>query len=169
MPARRLVGVAALVPAILAMAVSTASATGFASPELLPRAAARATGAGSITFGGFSSQNWPVVLALSPAGRISQVEIGLDMTCVSGTSFAAEAGFRDLPVARGGKIRATRSIPPETGSTASLSGGTESLRARINVHRATITGSWHLHLGFQMSNGQTDQCDSGNVTFTARL
>jgi hypothetical protein len=64
----------------------------------------------------------------------------------------------------------TMAIPASAGnSTVSITGGTDTFMGRLNRAQATFTGSWQLHLNFVMSNGQTNQCDSGHVAFSARL
>jgi hypothetical protein len=51
----------------------------------------------------------------------------------------------------------------------SLTGGSHSFIGRLDRKRSTISGAWRLQLNFQASGGQTDQCDSGRVPFSARL
>lgn len=123
--------------------------------------------------GGFTSQGWPVVARVSStATSIQKVRTGLNFTCTLGDNFQLGDGWIRLPVAKDGRVNAVTAIPPSAGppgSGESLTGGTDSLSGKLNRRLGTFSGVWHMHLNFGMSNGQTDSCDSGHVTFTAGL
>jgi hypothetical protein len=120
--------------------------------------------------GGFTSQNWPVVLEVSSSGkRIGLAATTLAMSCTSGVSFPLGDGWQRLTIGPGGKVRALFTIPASAGSTVSITGGTDSFSGTLDRKRAMFTGSWDLQLNYSMSDGTTDQCDSGRVTFAARL
>jgi hypothetical protein len=125
---------------------------------------------GGKTLGGFSSQNWPLVVALSGNEKqVSKVATGLMMRCTSGNSFPLEDGWTQLAIGRDGTTHGSMTVPPMSGASASISGGSDSLTAKLDRMHATMAGTWRLQLNFTMSGGQTDQCDSGVVRFTARL
>jgi hypothetical protein len=120
--------------------------------------------------GGFTSQGWPVVLEISGNGkRIALVATGLDMGCTSGSGGPLEDGWQQLPIRAKGKVHAAITLPPFAGATVSITGGSRSFSGRFNRARSAFSGQWRLHLDFKYSNGQTDHCDSGRVTFTATL
>jgi hypothetical protein len=94
---------------------------------------------------------------------------GLDMTCTSGQQFPIEDAWTLLNVARNGRVHATEKIPPSSGQTISLTGGSHSLTGKLNRKRSTFRGVWQMDLTYKTSDGQTDQCHSGRVAVTARL
>lgn len=126
-----------------------------------------------MTLGGFTSQKWPVVVDVAKDGRrITQVALGLDMNCTSGGSFGTPDRFFDLPVRSNGSVHAAALVPPSPpspGSTVLVAGGSDSFTGRLDRRRATFTGTWQLHVDFQNSDGTSDRCDSGRVSFTTRL
>jgi hypothetical protein len=135
--------------------------------QMAPRSASPA---GGRALGGFNVQGWPVVLEISGnAKRIQLAATGLNMSCSSGARFPIEAGWQRLAMARDGRIQAARTIPPDSGSAVSISGGSRSFAAVLNRRQATIFGAWRLHLEFRSVDGRTDHCDSGLVGFAARL
>jgi hypothetical protein len=165
-----------------AAAVVMATVTGTASAAGLPRSYAvtaragwqrevTAIANGAPVLGGISSRGWPISLVISPNGkRIEIVVMGLGMTCSSGGSFAVSTGFRNVPIRANGNVHARKTIPPfNDGSGVSITGGFRSISAHLNRKRWTFAGVWREHVDFATSSGQTDHCDSGNVSFFARL
>jgi len=133
-------------------------------------AAAAAVPASGEVLGGFTSQGWPVVVEISKdAKRINTIGIGLDMSCTSGQQAGLRDGWVRLPVGPRGKVHATLTIPASPGSSVSLTGGSDSLTGTLNRRRLTFSGVWELILMFKDSTGHVDKCDSGRVTFAARL
>jgi hypothetical protein len=116
--------------------------------------------------GGFTSQGWPIVVDLSKSRkRIALIETGLDMSCASGTKFPELDGWIRLAIAADGRVHASMAVKPQTGTSTSLTGGTDTFTAKFNRQRTKVTGTWELGQSFSLSNGQTDQCDSGSVGF----
>jgi hypothetical protein len=160
----------ALVVAAAAAEVSTAPAAGIALRTTVIEAKAASAPAGAVMLGGLSSRGWPVVLAVSAdRKRIRFAVIGLDMTCSSGGSFAVDDAFATISVGGKGRVRMTQTIPPQTEPNASITGGSHSLYGRLDRKQLTFSGSWRLHVDFQLSGGPTDHCDSGQVSFAATL
>ena len=114
--------------------------------------------------GGFTAQGWPVVVDFSKDHKqIRLVETGLQMKCTSGMSFPELDGWVRLPISAGGRVHATTALSPQTGTNASLSGGTDTFTGQFNRKRTRLTGTWELRQTFSLPNGQMDQCDSGRV------
>jgi hypothetical protein len=129
-----------------------------------------ATAAGGHALGGFTVQGWPVVLEISGnAKRVELTVAGLTMRCSSGARFGVAAYWQQLSVARNGRVRAARTIPPGAASQVSVTGGSRSFDALLNRRRATIFGAWRLHVDYRFADGSADHCDSGLVGFAARL
>jgi hypothetical protein len=120
--------------------------------------------------GGFTSQGWPVVVEVSSSGKqLGLVGTTLGMSCTSGVEFPLYDGWRHLAVGSAGKVHVAFTVPPSPGSPVSITGGTDSFSGTLDRRRATFVGSWDLQLSYSMSDGTTDQCDSGQVTLRARL
>jgi hypothetical protein len=151
-----------------------AAATCLAGSIAVPAASAKPTAPSPLlagrALGGFTTQGWPVVLEIAPGARLVTVAAaGIDMTCMSGQSFSIEDGWTLLDIAPNGRVHATAQIPPSTGQSVSLTGGSHSLAGKLNRKRSTFRGVWQLDLTFKSSDGQTDQCHSGRVAVAARL
>jgi hypothetical protein len=175
---RRVLRGLAVVVVVTGTTVSTVSARGSSDQASLEaRTAAAGASAQAVSvpavgqiLGGFTSQGWPVVIKLSKNHkRIADVRIGLRFNCTSGIRFAGEDGRQDLPISASGRVRSAEMIPPSPGSSASLTGGMTSFSGKLDRKHSTFSGVWQLRLTFSMSNGQTDQCDTGRVTFAAAL
>ncbi len=168
--------VVALVLVAMAAVASTASARSLSDPRSLQATfatAERSADAAAVpavgqVLGGFTSQGWPVVVVFAKQRKkIAVIATGLDMSCTSGERLPLEDGWERLPISANGRIHAAATIPPE--STIFLTGGSHSLTGRLNPQRSVFSGVWRLHLTFKTATGQSDQCDSGRVTFTALL
>jgi hypothetical protein len=165
--------------AAMATATSAAYASGDRSgkapaggPTRVSGAAARALASSAAaasapqTLGGFTSQGWPAVVDFSKNHKqIRLVEAGLEMKCASGTSFSELDGWTRLAIPANGRVHVSSPIPPQTGTNASLTGGTDTFSGQFNRQRTRLTGTWELRQTFSLPNGQTDQCDSGPVGF----
>jgi hypothetical protein len=140
-------------------------------PAALPVASASAAvvrGRPVDVLGGFTSQGWPVVADITTDGKVLEVSAtGLHMSCTSGVAFNAEDAWGPLSIGARGAIHGRISVLPQAGSTVTLTGGSDTFTAKLNRARLTLAGVWHLHLNFRAADGQTDQCDSGRVTFRA--
>jgi hypothetical protein len=170
-----------VVPGVLAVsmaAISTVSAkprAGLAvmhdpTASVATNALTAGPSAGNV-LGGITSQGWPVVVEISKNGkRIDQVAIGLNMSCTSGIKYGFDDGWNRLPFGPHGKIHASAVIPPSPApSGESFTGGSDSLTGTLNRQKSTFSGVWDLILTFKDSTGHADKCDSGRVTFSARL
>ena len=160
--------------------VSSGSAKNVSRQKQLEAAAAAATKppsavlpASGKTLAGFTSQKLPVVLQISKKDkRVDVIEAVFNMTCSSGDQLVLPAGWVKLPLSKKGVVNAAVEIPPSApaaGATVALTGGTDVFTGKLNAKKATLSGVWDLHLEFSLPNNQTDQCDSGPVTFRAVL
>jgi hypothetical protein len=167
-----------MVVAAMAVLVSTVSARSPSGTAPVLATAARTVATAHIAsapaagrmLGGFTSQSWPLVLAIAKNGkRIVVAVTGLVITCASGDTYPLEDGWAQLPISASGHVHATRAIAPMAGSSVSLTGGFDSFAGRLNRARSTFSGVWQLHLSLKQSGGQSDQCDSGRVALVAEL
>jgi hypothetical protein len=125
------------------------------------------------TLGGFTSQHLPVVLQISTQDkRLNLAGSALNLTCTSGTQFVIPDGWVKLPISKKGIVNGSYRIPaspPPAGGTIGIIGGTDTFSGKLNAKKATFSGTWELKIEYSMPNNQTDQCDSGHVTFEAVL
>ena len=161
--ALRLGLVAVSISAALAVSLAaSASAQGDA-------ASARGAAAAALTYGGLTSQDWPVVILLNKSQlRGVLAVIGVHFRCTSGDYINTSHGFFDLAVNNRRKFRA--SFGPITqryddGTTYDLEG---SISGALNRARSKVSGQWRLKVTDHDSTGAvTDTCDSGSVRWTA--
>lgn len=144
-------------------------ATAAISCVFAPAAQARPAGAGP-TLGGFTSQGLPVVVVPSTRGRrLVRIGISLEMTCTSFNQFFVPDQARDLPLTTAGAFNVSVVVRPKKESDGSVFAVTDRFSGRLHRKANTVTGTWHLHVDATPPGGPTDHCDSGAVSFTARL
>jgi len=120
--------------------------------------------------GGFTSQSQPVVLEISKSTKRLELAVAdLQLTCSSGGQLIVRGGWLALPISASGQVHASRLIPPSGGSASAVTGGSDNFSGKLNRKKATFSGTWQMQVAFSMPSGQTDQCQSGRVTFRARL
>lgn len=123
-----------------------------------------------MALGGFTSQGWPVVFELTHNARLVIIgATGLNLTCTSGDQFPVEDGWQLLTIAKNGRVNASEQIPGQQGQGANLTGGSHSVTGRFNRQRSTFRGTWRMQLNFTNTDGTTDTCQSGPVTFSLTL
>jgi hypothetical protein len=129
------------------------------------RAVAAAIPKGTYMLGGITSQGDPVVAAVMHRATSVDLRVALDMKCTSGQYVFLDRTF-PVPVKPSGAIPGyTLTLPPNTGT--GILGGSDAFKGQMNAARSRLTGHWRLKIVFQNSDGTTDSCDSGTVTFTA--
>ena len=117
---------------------------------------------------GVTSQGFPAFFKLTGSEKKLQFgAIALDMSCMSGATFALPDGFIHVPINAKGRLRVAVSLPITGLSGGGSLTGTDSLIGALNRKRSRFSGVWDLHLNYTSPSGQTDQCDSGLVRFVA--
>ena len=131
---------------------------------------ARSAAAAGLTYGGLTSQYWPVVIQLNKSQRrVVRAVIGLHLRCTSGDFINTSHGFFDLRV--NSRRRFHASFGPITqrnddGTSFDLEG---SISGALNRARTKVSGKWRLKATDHDSAGAvTDTCDSGSVSWTAK-
>jgi hypothetical protein len=131
---------------------------------------ARSAATAGVTYGGLTSQGWPVVIQLNKSQRrVVRAVIGLHLRCTSGYEFDLPDGFVNLAVNAKRKFRA--GFGPVTqryddGTTYDVEG---SISGALNRARSKMSGKWRLKVTDHNSAGAvTDTCDSGSVSWTAK-
>jgi hypothetical protein len=171
--ARWLAGVLAASLTAVAISMPAASAQGTAHrgaarPAATARAAGTAATPTGVVFGGFSSQHLPSFFQVSKNGRMLVVgSLALWMKCSSGSQFMTEDDFQGVPISANGKLTYAWAMPPTKQSDGVTFGGSGTIKAAMDRRRSKFTGVWHVHDTFISASGQTDECDSGQVRFTA--
>jgi hypothetical protein len=170
---------AATVIAAAASAISHGSAEGAPVQESLAQAAAvsqpktTTSPAAGRVLGGLTSQQSPVILDISKnSKRIDKAVTDLELNCTSGDQFWIPDSWSRSPLDSRGSASVHLTIPPDTSGGSNgvtVTGGSDTFSGKLNRKTATFSGSWQLQLTFSMSDGTTDQCDSGLVTFEAKL
>ena len=131
-------------------------------------AEAAAVGSGTV-FGGFTADEFPVVVETSKSGRkVVRIGLGLEMTCTSGGAFALPDRDDNLRV--NGKRRFSRSSTVTLRNDDGTATAVEFNRAgAFNKARTKVTGTWASKMTFRDAAGAvTDTCESGTVRWSAK-
>jgi hypothetical protein len=120
------------------------------------------------TLAGFTSPHMPSFFKLSKSGkRLVIGSIALNMSCASGAQFAVEDEFSNLAIKPSGRLTGDWAVPPTKSSDGYTSGGSGTIDASLSHNHLRLTGMWRVQQTFISPTGQSDQCDSGLVRFTA--
>jgi hypothetical protein len=135
--------------------------------HLLNGGSAQAATASDMVFAGFTSQHLPAFFKVSSDGRVLlSGGIALQLRCSSGANLVVPDAFGHIPIGANGTLH-TSYTPPTTIENGITSSGTDTLKARLGPTHSELGGTWRLEVGFGPAGGQTTQCDSGPVRFTA--
>jgi hypothetical protein len=116
---------------------------------------------------GFTAQHYPVFFRVSNDGKtLVNDGIALSMSCTSGATVVWPDAFARVPIHANGRLHAAFAGPTILNSGTSYQ-ATDTLTARLSPKLSQLTGTWTLAVHFGFSDGTSDQCDSGPVTFTA--
>ncbi len=147
----------------VAPVLAYARALSFTPPR--SRAHSASVPTGTYWLGGLTSQQDPVVAAVSHRATSVDVRISLELKCTSGTTVIVD---RSWPV----MVRSSGAVPGfnlliPANQNVGLLGGSDAFGGQMNKVRTRLTGHWRLRMRFQNTDGTTDTCDSGAVSFTA--
>jgi hypothetical protein len=154
--------------AVLALGASAQAASIDGRSAANARAAAAGQPAGKdIVLAGVTSQQFPVFFKLSSDGKVALVDgIALSMACASGITLVWHDTFGRMPVHANGRLSASYASPTIlTNGTASTLN--DSVVARLGPKHSQLSGTWRLTVSFTFSDGTSDRCDSGPVSFSA--
>ena len=155
---------AVLLPAICVLGTIAMSPLG---AELAYADGASAASRSVITFGGLTSDGWPVMAQVSSDGRrVKRIVGAIYASCSQGGGFAAPSQWRDLRISRSGAFKASyHDSGVVDGEEITIS---ETLVGKVNRARTKVTGTWRASTTFKEPDGTTDVCDSGSLKFSLR-
>jgi hypothetical protein len=133
-------------------------------------AAAEAAPAGTGTvLGGFTADEYPVVVETSKSGkRITKMGAGLELSCTSGDQFAFPATTAEIKVSRTGKFKQSFDVSSRSGDGTAVD-IKSALAGALNRARSRVTGTWALTLTFRDGAGAVlDTCASDTVRWRAK-
>ena len=122
---------------------------------------------GDIVLAGFTSQHFPVFFKVSSDGKTVLADgIAISMTCASGATLVWHDTFGRVPIHRNGRLHASFASPTIL-QNGTASSARDALSGRLSPRHSQLTGTWQLAAKFSFSDGTSDQCDSGPVSFSA--
>jgi hypothetical protein len=131
---------------------------------------ARAAAAAGVSYGGLTSQDFPVVVEVNRTGRkVVRADIAIRLTCTAGGFTIGPDSFGRLSVRKTGKFGS--SFGPETrrnddGTTTDFEG---MVSGAFNSRRTKVAGKWSFKATeHDVSGAITDTCDSGSVSWSAK-
>jgi hypothetical protein len=151
-----------------AVVVAAVPLTAAAVPR---RAAPRAHSAATVgaVYGGFTSQNYPVVVEFNKSRRrVVRAGVGLHLSCATGGGFSLPDRYADVKVSKKGRFSSSFSDTErnDDGTTTDLEG---SFNGALNKARTKVTGKWTEKTTQRDASGAvTDTCDSGSISWTAK-
>ncbi len=163
--ARQAAMVLAALLSAFAVAPVLASARALSFTPVRARAHSASVPAGTYMLGGLTSQGDPVVAAVSHRATSVDIRIALDMKCTSDTTVIVDRSWPAMVKSSGAVPGFNLLIPAN--QNVGLLGGSDAFGGQMNKARTRLTGHWRLRLRFQNTDGTTDTCDSGAVSFTA--
>jgi hypothetical protein len=155
---------------VLAAGIAFASAglVGAAAGEAdSARAAKPAKGA---VYGGFTPQDWPVVIEVSKdRRRVVRAMLGMTLTCTpSGATVRIPDEYRNLPLSRSGRFDASFENPV-TESDGTITDLRGSMTGTTSSKRTKMSGTWQFTaVEHDAAGAVTDTCDSGRMAWTAK-
>ncbi|HEX6653301.1 MAG TPA: hypothetical protein VF072_11200 [Thermoleophilaceae bacterium] len=160
-PARLRALAAALLPAVCLLGTLAMSPLG---AELAYADGTSAASRSLLTFGGLTSDGWPVVAEVTSDGRrVKRIVGAIDSKCSQGGSYAVPSQWRDLRIRRSGAFKASyHDTGVVDGVELTMS---ETLVGKVNRARTKLTGTWRASTTFKNPDGTTDVCDSGSLRF----
>jgi hypothetical protein len=162
MPVRLRPLAAALLPAICVLGTIAMSPLG---AELAYADGASAASRSVVTFGGMTSNGWPVVAQITSDGRrVKRIVGAINATCSQGGSLAFPSQWRDLRISRSGAFKGSyHDSAVVDGEEVTMS---ETLVGKVNRAHTKLTGTWRASTTFKEPDGTTDVCDSGSLKFS---
>ncbi len=139
-----------------------------AAPVAAAGSPAKTRAAGAV-LGGFTAQNFPVVVEMNKSRqRISQIGLGIRMTCTSGGVFTVPDRYTGLKVSKKGRFGTSfTDIERNADGTTTDFAGT--IAGSINKARTKAKGTWSLKVtDHDLAGAVTDTCDAANITWSAK-
>ena len=132
-------------------------------------AAGRAPATGT-SFGGITSQSFPIVVETAKRGRqVARTTIAIRLTCAGGAFITTPDSFEKLAISKKGKFGASfgpATIRNDDGTTTDLEG---TISGAFNSSRTRASGKWSFRATDHDAAGAvSDTCDSGNVSWSAK-
>jgi hypothetical protein len=119
--------------------------------------------------GGFTAQNFPVVVELNKSRkRVTQIGLGIRMTCTSGGVFTVPDRYSGLKVSKKGRFGTsfTDTERNADGTTTDFAG---TIAGSINKARTKAKGTWSLKVTeHDVAGAVTDTCDAANISWSAK-
>jgi hypothetical protein len=155
---------------VLAAAVlATGSLAAEAAPSHQGSISASSTQASGLTYGGVSSQDFPVIVDVnSTRSRVVRAVIAIRLNCTAGGFVTIHDDYSKLRIRR---AKFGTSFGPviqrnDDGTTSDLEG---SVRGTFNSSRTKVSGTWSFKATDHDAAGAvTDTCDSGSVSWSAK-
>ena len=156
----------ALATAVLASAPLAAAA----APSPHGSAAGGVTVTLGFSYGGVTSQNFPVIVDVNKTRRqVVRTVIGILTTCSAGGVYITWDGYVKTPISKRGKFSASFGPSTERNADGTTTDFEGTVTGAFNSSRTKVSGTWTLKATDHDAAGAvTDTCDSGRVTWSAK-
>jgi hypothetical protein len=135
-----------------------------------PRHGGKRSSSAALIFGGFITEDLPVVIQISADGReVVRASMDVPQKCnPSGNSYTVPDSWVHLPIRAAGAFQgAYEGTPFSLGNN--LTGTTAGqVNGQFNRSMTKVTGTWNFSMTVRDTTGAViDKCESGAVSFTA--
>ena len=121
-----------------------------------------------IVLAGLSSQQYPAFFRISANDRVLLAGgIAISATCTDGSNFVVPDLALRVPIGADGRLHRSVVTPPTAGPNGTTYSGSDTLTGRLGAAHLKLTGTWRLRVRVTGPGGESIQCDSGPVRFTA--
>jgi hypothetical protein len=145
------------------------SALLLAAPVAASGSPGKTRASAGVVLGGFTAQDFPVVVELNKSRkRVTQIGLGIRMTCTSGGVFTVPDRYSGLKVSKKGRFGTsfTDTERNADGTTTDFAG---TIAGSINKARTKAKGTWSLKVtDHDMAGAVTDTCDAANISWSAK-
>lgn len=125
---------------------------------------------GGLSYGGFTHQQWPVIVQLSRSGhKVTRVAIGLNLRCSDGFVDSESDWYTGLRISSRHRFRASLGPVRVNHDDGTFAVFDSRMKAKIDASRAKVSGTWEMRIVEYASTGTvTESCDSGTVAWSAK-
>lgn len=139
-----------------------------AAPVAASGSPARSRASGGAFYGGFTTQNFPVVVQMNKSRkRVVRIGLGVRATCTSGATFTVPDRYQGLKVSKKGRFGSAFADTQrnDDGTTTDFAGA---VTGTLNKARTKVKGTWTWKaVEHDLAGAVTDTCDAPTFSWSA--
>jgi hypothetical protein len=121
-----------------------------------------------VVLAGFTSQQYPVFFRISANNRVLLASgIAISAACTDGSNYVVPDLALRVPIGADGRLHRLVITPPTAGPNGGTYSGSDMLTGMLGLAHSRLTGTWRLRVQVTEPGGESLECDSGPVRFSA--